>query len=63
MLEQFPHSRDRFVLIPDRSHETQQYLVYDSLLEQAIGQPQATIHSGLDFVSHLNRATQQFFPS
>ncbi|MBP1931150.1 hypothetical protein [Ammoniphilus resinae] len=52
MIESTYHPRDRFVLIP---YKESQFVVYDSLLEQPIGQPHASIHLGLDMATHLNR--------
>ena len=52
MIELTYQQKDRFVLIP---YNESQFVVYDSLLEQPIGQPHASVHKGLDMAMHLNR--------
>ena len=50
--------RERFVIMPDLS-QPNTFIIYDSLLEQQIGQP-GPIQSGLEMISYLNRMTPQF---
>ncbi len=62
MLEELPQPRNRFVVVPS-PHHLQEFLIYDSLLEQPIGSSLPSFQSGLEMVSHLNRITPHFFHS
>lgn len=56
-MKEFYSSRGRFVIMPD-IQQPNTFIIYDSLLEQQIGQP-GPIQTGLDMINYLNRITPQ----
>jgi len=57
-MKEFYSSKGRFVIMPD-VNQPNTFIIYDSLLEQQIGQP-GPIQAGLEMISYLNRITPQF---
>lgn len=58
MIEFNPQPKQRFVVLP-AADSPQNFMVYDSLLEQPIGS-QTALQNCMDMVIHLNRATPNF---
>jgi hypothetical protein len=55
------HRHSRFVVIPaSEPNQNSGYIVYDTLLEQGIGQPHTSMMHGLEMAEHLNLMVPQF---
>jgi hypothetical protein len=62
LIENTTQPRNRFFLAPSTENPTE-FVVYDSLLEQTIGQPHQSVQTAFDMVYHLNRIVPEFMMS